>query len=172
MKVLMLSGSPKANGNTAQALKEMEKIFVEEGIEVVTVQVGNQAVRGCIACGGCNTVCPTCSCFDTVDVIYDETTTIIIKGTFHPTHYDTLTGEIKPLSYVHKNGNTVITYPFAVCESLLIKLSDKAEVVKSPATELTLVKEYSIKRPVIHGKNHAITNAITRSFATKGRVCS
>lgn len=27
----------------------------------------------CIGCGGCNTVCPTCSCFDTVDVIYDET---------------------------------------------------------------------------------------------------
>ena len=27
----------------------------------------------CIACGGCNTVCPTCSCFDTVDIIYDET---------------------------------------------------------------------------------------------------
>ncbi|MDO5300218.1 MAG: anaerobic sulfite reductase subunit AsrA [Clostridia bacterium] len=27
----------------------------------------------CISCGGCNTVCPTCSCFDTVDVIYNET---------------------------------------------------------------------------------------------------
>ncbi len=27
----------------------------------------------CIACGGCNTVCPGCSCFDTVDIIYDET---------------------------------------------------------------------------------------------------
>ncbi len=26
----------------------------------------------CLRCGGCNTVCPTCSCFDTVDVIYDE----------------------------------------------------------------------------------------------------
>ncbi len=26
----------------------------------------------CISCGGCNAVCPTCSCFDTVDVIYDE----------------------------------------------------------------------------------------------------
>ena len=26
----------------------------------------------CIACGGCNTVCGTCTCFDTVDVIYDE----------------------------------------------------------------------------------------------------
>ena len=27
----------------------------------------------CISCGGCNTVCPTCSCFDTTDVIYNET---------------------------------------------------------------------------------------------------
>ena len=53
MKVLMLNGSPKANGNTAIALREMEKIFLEEGMEVVTVQVGNQPVRGCIACGGC-----------------------------------------------------------------------------------------------------------------------
>lgn len=26
----------------------------------------------CIGCGGCNTVCPTCSCFDTVDIIYNE----------------------------------------------------------------------------------------------------
>ena len=31
----------------------MEKIFNEEGIEVVTVQVGNQNIRGCIACGSC-----------------------------------------------------------------------------------------------------------------------
>lgn len=53
MKVLMLNGSPKTKGNTATALAEMEKVFREEGIEVVNVQVGNQAVRGCIACGGC-----------------------------------------------------------------------------------------------------------------------
>ena len=53
MKVLMLNGSPKANGNTAIALAEMENIFVQEGVEVETVQVGNQAVRGCIACGSC-----------------------------------------------------------------------------------------------------------------------
>ncbi len=53
MKVLMLNGSPKAKGNTALALAEMEKIFRQEGIEVETVQVGNQSVRGCIACNGC-----------------------------------------------------------------------------------------------------------------------
>lgn len=53
MKVLMINGSPKANGNTAIALAEMEKIFVQEGIEVETVQVGNKAIRGCISCYSC-----------------------------------------------------------------------------------------------------------------------
>ena len=53
MKVLILNGSPRAHGNTAIALAEMEKIFISEGIEVETVQVGNKAVRGCIACGKC-----------------------------------------------------------------------------------------------------------------------
>ena len=53
MKVLMINGSPKANGNTAAALAEMEKIFTQEGIEAETIQVGHQAIRGCVACGGC-----------------------------------------------------------------------------------------------------------------------
>ena len=53
MKVLLLNGSPKANGNTAAALAEMEKVFAQEGIDTETVQVGSQAIRGCIACGSC-----------------------------------------------------------------------------------------------------------------------
>ena len=53
MKVLILNGSPRKGGNTAAALAEMEKIFLSEGIDVETVQVGNKAVRGCIACGKC-----------------------------------------------------------------------------------------------------------------------
>ena len=53
MKVLMLNGSPRINGNTAVALKEMEQVFLENGMEVETVQVGNKDIRGCIACGHC-----------------------------------------------------------------------------------------------------------------------
>lgn len=53
MKVLMINGSPRSNGNTALALKEMENIFKESGVEVETVQVGNKAIRGCIACNKC-----------------------------------------------------------------------------------------------------------------------
>ena len=53
MKVLMINGSPKKNGNTSIALQEMEKIFAEEGIETEILHVGNKPVRGCIACGQC-----------------------------------------------------------------------------------------------------------------------
>ncbi len=54
MKVLMINGSPRPQGNTALALEEMRKTFAAEGIEVEILQVGNQAVRGCIACGNCS----------------------------------------------------------------------------------------------------------------------
>lgn len=53
MKVLMINGSPHAKGSTYTALHEMEKVFNAQGIETEIVQVGNQAVRGCIACGAC-----------------------------------------------------------------------------------------------------------------------
>ena len=53
MKVLIINGSPRINGNTSLAIKEMEKIFEAQGVETETVQVGNMDVRGCIACRRC-----------------------------------------------------------------------------------------------------------------------
>ena len=53
LKVLMLNGSPRPNGNTAVALREIETVFRENGVEVETVVIGNRAIRGCVACGGC-----------------------------------------------------------------------------------------------------------------------
>ncbi len=53
LNVLMINGSPRVNGNTTIALKEMEKVFLENHIAVETVQVGNKNIRGCIACGFC-----------------------------------------------------------------------------------------------------------------------
>ncbi len=53
MKVLMINGSPRPNGNTSIALREMEKIFTAEGIETETIQIGSKAIRGCIGCGKC-----------------------------------------------------------------------------------------------------------------------
>lgn len=53
MKVLLLNGSPKANGNTAYALSQMAEVFAAEGVETEILHVGNQPIRGCIACGSC-----------------------------------------------------------------------------------------------------------------------
>lgn len=53
MKVLMINGSPRLNGNTSIALDEMKKVFEEEGVEAEIAQVGNKNVRGCIACNKC-----------------------------------------------------------------------------------------------------------------------
>ena len=53
MKVLMLNGSPKNNGNTALALSEVKRTLEEEGIEVAYFDVGQLAIRGGIACGKC-----------------------------------------------------------------------------------------------------------------------
>ena len=53
MKVLILNGSPKANGNTAAALAEMITVFRQEGIETELVQVGSREIRGCTGCGTC-----------------------------------------------------------------------------------------------------------------------
>ena len=53
MKVLLINGSPKANGNTARALEEMVKVFIQEGVETEIVHVGNKDIRGCVACTSC-----------------------------------------------------------------------------------------------------------------------
>ncbi len=54
LKVLILNGSPRKDGNTSIALKEMEEIFRSEDVDVETVQVGMKDIRGCIACGKCS----------------------------------------------------------------------------------------------------------------------
>lgn len=53
MKVLMLNGSPRPNGNTNVALTQMKETLEQNGIEVEYVHVGNKNVRGCIACNFC-----------------------------------------------------------------------------------------------------------------------
>ncbi len=53
MKVLLINGSPHKNGCTFTALSEVETVLQQEGIETEMIHVGNQNVRGCIACGKC-----------------------------------------------------------------------------------------------------------------------
>ena len=54
MKVLILNGSPHAEGNLSVAINELKKTFAEEGVEVERVDVGNKNIVGCKACFACS----------------------------------------------------------------------------------------------------------------------
>lgn len=71
MKVLILNGSPKAAGNTAIALREVEKTLQLHGIETEWIHVGHLPIHGCIACNKCWTT-GTCSFHDIVNEISEK----------------------------------------------------------------------------------------------------
>lgn len=55
MNVLLLNGSPNANGCTYTALREVEQQLQVQGIETEMIHVGNKDIRGCIGCRQCHT---------------------------------------------------------------------------------------------------------------------
>ena len=55
-KVLILNGSPRVNGNTSIAIRDIENVFRYSGVEVTTIQIGNKDIRGCIACNQCSKI--------------------------------------------------------------------------------------------------------------------
>lgn len=71
MKVLIINGSPRPNGNTSIAINEMVKIFEAEGIETKVCQIGSKMIRGCIACNKCAEL-GKCVFDDTVNEIAAE----------------------------------------------------------------------------------------------------
>ncbi|MCC8146747.1 MAG: flavodoxin family protein [Bacteroidales bacterium] len=53
MKVLLINGSPKKNGNTYLALSEVAGALNDNGIETELISIGVKPVQGCIACRKC-----------------------------------------------------------------------------------------------------------------------
>lgn len=55
MKVVAINGSPRKNGNTAAALRIMGEELEKDGITTEIIDVGGEAIRGCMGCGYCKT---------------------------------------------------------------------------------------------------------------------
>ena len=94
MKVLILNGSPKANGNTAFALSQMAEVFAENGVEVEILQVGSQLIRGCTGCG---------SCYKTRRCVFDDLVNEV--ATKLPSYDGIVVGS--PVYYASPNGTLI-----------------------------------------------------------------
>ena len=53
MNILILQGSPRANGNTAWMAEEYKKAAEAAGHQVTLVNVSRKKIAGCMACGYC-----------------------------------------------------------------------------------------------------------------------
>lgn len=53
MKVLIINGSPRKDGHTAEALKIVEAGLKAKGFATEWVNIGSKPVRGCISCMWC-----------------------------------------------------------------------------------------------------------------------
>ncbi len=68
MKVVVLNGSPRKKGNTAEILKIVEKEMVSQGHEFEEIFLASKKMKGCLACGKCKTVNDAIGCIQKDDV--------------------------------------------------------------------------------------------------------
>lgn len=115
MKVIAFNGSPRREGNTAQAIGIVFEELAKEGIETEFIQLGGRKVFGCLACGKCgqNKDNHCVRTDDDMNLLIDkmmEADGIIIGS---PTYFSNVSTEVKALidrcGYVNKaNGGAIL----------------------------------------------------------------
>jgi len=92
-KVLLISGSPKADGNTAQLIKECARVIEEQGVETEIISFADKKIESCTACGKC-TELGYCTLEDGLDEIMKkvrESEGFIIGS---PVYFGTARGDV------------------------------------------------------------------------------
>lgn len=72
MKVLLINGSPNAEGCTMTALREVASALQGEGIDTEILNMGTAPVPGCMACGGCASGAGRCVMDDIVNIALEK----------------------------------------------------------------------------------------------------
>lgn len=111
MKVLLISGSPKPNGNTAQLLQECLKVIEAQGVEAEVVSFAGLKIEACIACGRCSKL-GECSLDDGLNEIITKIRSAegLIVGT--PVYFGTARGDVmcalQRIGYVSRNTDNFL----------------------------------------------------------------
>lgn len=93
MKVLMINGSPRINGNTSVALSEIEKVLVKNNIEVEIIQIGMEKICGCMGCGYClkNGKCAIDDIVNEIAIKFKECDGLVVAS---PVYYASANGTL------------------------------------------------------------------------------
>jgi len=111
MKVLLISGSPKPNGNTAQLLQECVKVIQEAGVEAEIVSFAGKKIEAFIACMKCSKT-GECGLDDGLNEIIGKIKQSegLIVGT--PVYFGTARGDVmcalQRIGYVSRNNGNFL----------------------------------------------------------------
>ena len=108
LKVVLISGSPKAEGNTAQLMQECARVIQEQGVETEIVSFADRKIESCTACGKCSEL-GRCSLEDGLNEIIDKIRKAqgLIVGS--PVYFGTARGDVmaalQRIGYVSRKGD-------------------------------------------------------------------
>ncbi len=112
MKVLLISGSPKPQGNTAQLMQECAKVIEEHGVEAEVISLAGMVIHSCIACQKCSKT-GVCDQDDGLNEIIEKLKKSqgLIVGT--PVYFGTARGDVmcalQRIGYVSRNTDKFLT---------------------------------------------------------------
>lgn len=111
-KTLLISGSPKLDGNTAQLIRECAKVIKEHGVEAEVVSLAELKIESCTACGKCSKT-GECNIQDGLNDIIKKLRACqgFIVGT--PVYCGTARGDVmsalQRIAYVSKQSNQFLS---------------------------------------------------------------
>ncbi len=92
-KVILLNGSPRINGNTAQVLDACAKVITEHGVDTEIINLAGKKIESCIACGKCAQL-KKCALNDEVNSIIEKLRQAKGFITAAPVYFGTARGDI------------------------------------------------------------------------------
>lgn len=110
-KVVLISGSPKPQGNTALLIGEMAKVIEAAGVETEIVSFAGMKIEACIACMRCSKE-GKCGLNDGLNEVIDKIRTAqgLIVGA--PVYFGTARGDVmcalQRIGYVSRNTDNYL----------------------------------------------------------------
>jgi multimeric flavodoxin WrbA len=132
MKILVLNGSPRTNGNTATMISAFTKGAEGKGHQVAVIDVCQKEITGCHACEYCHTTdYGVCKIKDDMQQVYEALESAEMLVIASPIYYFGLSGQLQ--CAIHRTY--AIGIPRNLKKSMLILSSGSNDVYEGAIYE-------------------------------------